>query len=266
MEQNDSIFRELDSKKKELLNIIEFAEKKLSLMPAGSIRIRKHHNGVQFYYQKDSRDRAGAYMARAEDKKAIALLQKPYLLRMQREARKQLHVIDHFLRFYDPNALKEVYLNEGCIRRKYIQPLVVPDYQYIEQWQNEEYSEYPIPEGVPIHYTNKRERVRSKSEVMIANALAQAGIPYRYECPLVLKKVTIHPDFTVLRVRDRRVFYWEHLGMIDDLSYIKNAAQRIHLYQSEGFYPGDPIIITTESYGKPLNNVILRQIIEHYFI
>lgn len=54
----------------------------------------------------------------------------------------------------------------------------------------------------PIRETD--ERVRSKSEVIIADILNQEGIPYRYECPLQLKGWgKVYPDFTVLSERER---------------------------------------------------------------
>ena len=43
--------------------------------------------------------------------------------------------------------------------------------------------------------TGKAWHVRSKSEVIIANALKAAGVPYRYEFPLLMDKNADNPDF-----------------------------------------------------------------------
>jgi len=60
--------------------------------------------------------------------------------------------------------------------------------------------------------------VRSKSEVIIANLLHQAGIPFTYEEPLYAEDGTFFlPDFT-LRVGGEK-FYWEHWGMLSDEGY-----------------------------------------------
>ncbi len=57
----------------------------------------------------------------------------------------------------------------------------------------------------PIFYTHKGERVRSKSEVIIANLLYKYQIPYRYEFPLTIKDFGItYPDFLILNVRKKR--------------------------------------------------------------
>ena len=68
--------------------------------------------------------------------------------------------------------------------------------------------------------TLRGERVRSKSEAMIADTLYRLKIPYKYECPLTIRRKTgtsrntktIYPDFTCLNVRLRQEFVWEHFN------------------------------------------------------
>ena len=47
------------------------------------------------------------------------------------------------------------------------------------------------------YITDAGERVRSKSELVIANLLYKNNIPYMYECPLKINNNTVYPDFTV---------------------------------------------------------------------
>ena len=70
-----------------------------------------------------------------------------------------------------------------------------------------------------IHRTARREAVRSKSEVIIANLLHAKGIDYRYEEPLEINGVTKYPDFTIEDDDTGETFYWEHLGMLSDEGY-----------------------------------------------
>ncbi|MEE3440399.1 MAG: hypothetical protein VZR07_10670, partial [Ruminococcus sp.] len=49
--------------------------------------------------------------------------------------------------------------------------------------------------------TQRGEIVRSKSEVIIADALYYANIPYHYEKPIKVGDRVIYPDFTVLNVK-----------------------------------------------------------------
>ena len=50
-------------------------------------------------------------------------------------------------------------------------------------------------------YSNSGVRVRSKSELIIANMLEKYGIPYRYEYPLLLNgNDLVRPDFLCLNI------------------------------------------------------------------
>ena len=167
---------------------------------------------------------------------------------------------------FDPAALAGVYCKEGEIRQKLIQPLVLPDPEYAEEWLRVQYEAKPFRDDAPVHLTKKKERVRSKSEVMIANVLAENSIPYRYECPLDLGNGIIYPDFTILRMKDRKVLYWEHLGMMDDSEYRNQAFLRIREYEKNGIFPGDRLILTVETARMPLNTNVISSMIDHYLL
>ncbi len=115
-------------------------------------------------------------------------------------------------------------------------------------------------------FTGKMEPVRLKSELNIANALAVKGIPYKYECPLILKNGTrIHPDFTVLNVKERKQIYWEHRGMMDDKDYATRSVLRIKTYMKNGIVIGDQLIITEETSLNPLGTNEIDAIIKEFF-
>lgn len=103
-----------------------------------------------------------------------------------------------------------------------------------------------------IHTTAKGERVRSKSEVIIADHLHELrgeGVEYDYEEPLYARSGDRRdlrlPDFTV-RYRGQ-TWYWEHLGLIDDPTYRANWIEhRRPWYKDNGF--ADKLI---ESYDGP---------------
>ncbi len=83
--------------------------------------------------------------------------------------------------------------------------------------------------------------VKSKVEYVIYEALRQAReagrLSFSYEKPpLVLpfggQNVEIHPDFTVLV--GSRMYYWEHLGMLDRDDYAHDWEQRRKAYEAKG--------------------------------
>ena len=141
------------------------------------------------------------------------------------------------------------------------------DEDYVAMWLNHKYVKKEISETIPYFETDHKERVRSKSELTIANALARYGIPYRYECPLILKnRIKIHPDFTVLNVKNRHQLYWEHRGMMDNPEYASHTVERLKQYMRSGLIPGRDLIITEETAEDPLGTDEIDMIIKEYLL
>jgi hypothetical protein len=102
--------------------------------------------------------------------------------------------------------------------------------------------------------------VRSKSEWIISEALANAGVAFEYEKALTLGGVTRYPDFTIEDEISGSTFYWEHLGMLDRVEYRKAWERKLAWYRANGVLPldegGGPkgtLITTRESAAEPLD-------------
>lgn len=97
----------------------------------------------------------------------------------------------------------------------------------------------------------------------LADLLAREGIPYRYEYPLYIKGYgTIYPDFTILNVKTRKEFYWEHFGMMDNPVYAEHAIQKIAGYEDNGIEVGEKLIVTYETKSVPMNQKQITRIVE----
>ncbi|MDO4416332.1 MAG: hypothetical protein Q4C20_14775 [Erysipelotrichaceae bacterium] len=241
-------------------------EERLRGAPEGTVCINKHGNGIQFYFRSAPEDKKGRYLPVAEKEKALALVQKKYDRQVAEAAEKQIIALKRFMKSYDPDCLKKIYEAVSDVRKDMIVPAEIPDELYAQQWQSTPFQPKKIEKDVPEHYSNKGERVRSKSEVMIADALAQAGVPHRYECPFTLGTAIIHPDFTVLRKEDRKELFWEHLGKMDDAEYVITNLSRIRLYEQNGIMPGINLILTMETRQQPINLTVIKQMIRTYCI
>jgi len=137
---------------------------------------------------------------------------------------------------------------------------------YIKMWQEEGYqTNCAHPEHLQ-HKSLKGERLRSKSEVIIANALYMNRIPYRYECELELGEVKLYPDFTILHPETLEVYYWEHFGMMSQTAYREKSAQKLRLYGEYEIFPFHRLITTYESELEALDSELIQRIIEMYFI
>ena len=116
-------------------------------------------------------------------------------------------------------------------------------------------------------FSNDGIRVRSKSELIIANMLEQNGIPYRYEYPLMLKDMgTVRPDFTCLNIRTRKEYIWEHFGMMDNIAYANKNIVKIESYEQSGYYLGKNMIMTFETSQHAISSNIIKAMIEEYLV
>ena len=168
--------------------------------------------------------------------------------------KKQIKAIKSLLANYHPEAIDEAYTKLHPGRRALVIPVREPDEEYIAAWLHHPYTGKPFEINSPEYYTASGARVRSKSEVIIADALARANIPYRYEYPTSIKGWgTLYPDFTCLDIRTREEIIWEHFGLMGDPDYAENAVQKITHYAASGYVLGKNLIATFESSTTPLS-------------
>ena len=266
MDLSYHIIKNLHEERQFLKEMLDKLMEEINKAPEGKVLLKKNRQSVQFYHRMQSWEKCGTYIPVSEKAKAIRLIQKQYYEHLCDEIKKQLDVIDEFLAGYGRTELKNVFASEGKLRQRYITPIISADEEYATAWQALEYEHKPFSEGLQEHYTQKNERVRSKSEAMIADSLNLSGIPYRYECPIKVHAQIYHPDFTILRMYDRKVIYWEHLGLIDKEDYMTDAISRIREYESIGIFLGDNLIITAETAKIPLNSKVIHQKIQHYLL
>ena len=135
----------------------------------------------------------------------------------------------------------------------------------MQQWQQQPYVGKAFPEELPEIYTERGERVRSKSEKILADKFYLKGIPYRYECPLKLSGMgMVYPDFTLLNVKTRQEYYWEHFGLMGDPEYCEKAVRKIAAYEKNGIFPGVNLIFTFEAGKASLDMKQIDRLIEQY--
>lgn len=90
-----------------------------------------------------------------------------------------------------------------------------------------------------IHRTARGEMVRSKSEVIVADHLANHGVEYAYEQPLTIDGVTKYPDFTIEDMESGVSYFWEHCGMLHVPTYRRRWEEKLAWYRSNGILPHD---------------------------
>ena len=212
-----------------LKTVIKDANERLFNAPKGQLRIAKKRKNVEYYYKEENSNRNsksnnGRYIRKEEYDLAVKLAQRDYDKVIINNAKERAKCIEEFLKNYQKTDLSEAYLNTNSYRKKLISPVILPDEEYVKQWQSVVYQGKKFADDDIEIITEKGERVRSKSEKIIADKLFSLGIPYRYEYPLKLSDgMRVYPDFTILKLPEREEVYLEHFGMMD---IIMNEADR----------------------------------------
>lgn len=117
-----------------------------------------------------------------------------------------------------------------------------------------------------IHPIFNGQKVRSKSEAIIATMLHVNKIPFHYEEALHLGKRVIYPDFTIRHPVTGQIYYWEHFGMMDNENYAQVAFRKMQLYNINGIMLSDTLLATYESEEAPLKSNIVENMIQQYFL
>ncbi len=241
---------------------------------SGHLRIQKKGNSVQYYHvkseqvsQSNSEQRNQTYIPKKNITLARNLAQRDYDNKLLQEIDNRQKSVNKFLKEYPQKGLESTYEELNDYRKKLIHPIIETDEEYEKIWMNTPYVRKIVGEDIPEIFTENGERVRSKSEKMIADKLKQLGIPYRYEAPLKLGRSNIlHPDFTVLNVRKRKEYYYEHFGMMDNPEYMENALKRIELYEKNGIFPGDKLLFSWETMAMPLNMKVVEGMMKKFLL
>ena len=241
---------------------------RLQNSPEGTLRINHQNDQTAYYHVTKLNGITQRTYIRKKDLDLVRkLAQKKYDRALRRVLLKQIRAVDRFLKDYDPPAIRDLCKKMPDDLRQMIQTPFLDDDAYVRQWLSVTYLAAPFKEGAPEYYTARGERVRSKTEKIIADTLYYAGIPYRYEYPLQLKDGRIfRPDFIILNKRTRTEYILEHFGMMDDPDYCSKALEKLSIYMQNGIFPGDQLILTYESSRHPFSTNDLSGLIPHYFM
>ncbi|MBR5657981.1 MAG: hypothetical protein IKX10_01115 [Lachnospiraceae bacterium] len=253
------IINEIDALEKELLMIVSECERLKRHAPeGGSLRATKHGKTYQYFIRTPETGSNGEYIKKKDRKTASALAQIEYDEKLCEELRKRIQNLKLFQSTFS-NPFETALAHMAFAKRDLIDPHHLSDEAYINKWKNQPYTGLDFDDRAHEYYTRQGLRVRSKSEILIADILDDLSIPFLYEKPLHLNSDTFHPDFTLLNIRQRKEMYWEHFGMMDDMDYRNNAFSKIRKYEASGLYRYDSFIWTFETGKNPIETKVIRK-------
>lgn len=263
-------FSEAVSERIAYLKIIKVqAGKQLQKAPKGKISVvRQGQNGrFKYYNRENSSDKYGKYLNKSDMQLCQNLAQKKYNEMILAAIEDEIAQLERIVSICHKDSVIDTYseLNPGLSRM--VSPYNIDDRTLERIWLEQPYESLGFNEADESEfYSDRGERMRSKSEVLIANALLRKGIAYKYECPLELSNgKRRYPDFTILCTRMRKIYYWEHLGKIGDADYAENNLKKMCEYMKNGLVLGGNLIMTCESASIPLGTREINQVIDSVF-
>ena len=269
------LIKNLRIRSKELAELSDSIAKSKAIKTEGTLVTRVQRGRTRLYRALDSKKTR--YLSASDTKQLEDLATKSYLQKLDKAAQLEKEQIDRCIRILegkdpkgrDPADVDQVYNRLPDYIRAHAHPDELTDEGYAEKWRKGKFKDNWGLTKSNLE-TARGEKVRSKSEWIITSMLDQAGVPYRYEEKVAVNPEFLqffHTDFTVLNKRTRRVFYWEHFGMMDDQNYVENTfVPKMYDYYSNGFLPGENMIMTFETRRHPLNTAHVKKLIEHYLL
>lgn len=238
----------------EVAEAIEKLKMNISLAPKERFHISQEKKGLAAYEIRDDEKRIRLSPKNDQDVARMKkLAQRDYeerLLRLFEKLEITRRYVDRYM--YICQQISDCYNNLPTARRELVAPFRNSQERKLEEWISELYIPKDSHADNLIIVTDRGDKVRSKSEKMIADRLYSKGVYYKYEKPLALKGFgRVYPDFTIYNPHDGKEYYLEHFGMVDDEAYRSEMLRRINAYRLNKL--GDRLLMTFETKDNPLD-------------
>lgn len=212
--------------------IVKSTTKRMNSLPKGKLRISTSGKRVNYYCCTG--DNQGTYIKKKDLKLATDLSCREKNKDAFDRANGALKILVPVQKYFENHDWR----NTGCDMHpekiKLSQHDTITILEKARAWENSDYEKFETVSSPYI--TKKNEAVRSKSELIIANILYDRGIPYHYEQVLHLKNGQyIVPDFTIYDIKNDKIVFLEHFGMLSDSNYSFSTINKINKYVSNGY-------------------------------
>ena len=219
-------------------------------------------HGLEQLYCYDTSTQTRKYIKSSGIIKYAPIMQRDYDLSVNKallKIQKKLVRISKDLKEVDLELVKSIYEKQDQSKKTFITPIIESDEAFISRWYDENQggqNSYPIEGNI---FTSKGEKVRSKSEKILADLFHKYDIPYVYEPRLKLENgQSMCPDFAILNKRTRKTIFWEHLGLIDQDEYAVRTMEKFHEYENNNLRLGENLLLSMESSKSGLNMKIVE--------
>lgn len=232
--------------------------------------ICKESRGIRRFYLKEGKNSRPKYLRRADYKAAEKVLQDKVAQKTREILERNISELESTLKKISDYDADSVLVKMPAAYARFQDELLL----------KRDHSEAAFPQSEnPKDRAGLRFRtsfglyVRSKNEVLIAEALYAAGLEFWYEkrLELVVKSGdgyntdVEYPDFTI-KAPDGSIIYWEHFGMMDKQDYQEKNYRKLQNYLANGIYPPHNMILTFDGDSMPFDNGAIWRIIDGFLL
>ena len=228
-----------------LVSEISKCREQINGSPSGKLVVTKNGKYEKWYVRNQNQF---TYLRKKDRDIAEKLFAKEIILKRIGLLEKELKTVDAYLcncvkdeEFYSIQTVSSALTLSEQLSNK------------AKKWMEEPYDSNQYMRNKCTRKTLSGHYVRSKSEEMIDMELSNNGIPFRYECALILGNRKIYPDFTLWKPSTGELRYYEHFGMMDDAHYRKKFQEKIDEYCKHGIYPGVNLYVSFETGDNSLD-------------
>lgn len=248
-------------------NLKSLCEKYLNDAPKGFLAVRKRTHGNSYYWTFDegrgSTKKQKQVNISNNPELILQLTEKKIKLRMLRQIANNLPHLEELSQIYRPVSSEKI--AKECAP-KYQEALMLRKKRQVEARLTAPYDKFPYDPDVHVHETDYGERVRSKSEQLLANTLFAYGIPFHYEEAFQCSNGTVlFPDFRIL-LPDNDWNIWEHFGLLSKESYCISNAKKLNLFQQSSLTIGSNLILTMDDNKGDFSCRIINETIKQQLL
>lgn len=213
------------------------------------------------------------YLGREDNQEVLAIKEKHFLKKALSVLGERIQLIEsgtEKLRMVDFREINESLPKVYRMTPEQLKDIAGPDAE--EKWYRRALREKEIIDkrhGIiyssgKVHTAKDGTRMRSKSEVSIANELINREIPYIYEMPVKVGNIWMHPDIMFYSFSRMKPMIWEHAGMLGDSKYMEDFARKTDTYIKGGLVPCVDIIFSFDKVNGWIDSRQIDAIIDEY--
>ena len=235
--------------------------------------ILKHKDGNDYYWDITTTNgkREPRYLGDAGSEKLQKVARSSYKKVLMQVVKHNIIVLKKAAKSYRPVTRSAVIAKlSPCLQNLRFDAEYDTIMKELKEWANEDYQHNPKPFKDTVILAKDGTRVRSKSECIIYNILLEAGIPFHYDPVMTFKRLNMHgeieeysesPDF-LIKCPDESYIIIEHAGMLTLPQYAADLANKLQIYQLNGYFMGYSLFVTSDDIEGGIDSQEISKIID----